>query len=118
MVLRAEGLGLIALIGGELVLHKIGKIRGYHIQATDGEIGHVDDFLVDDLTWTTRYLVVDTSNWIGGRSVLISSSVIVAIDSPNELIHVNLSREDIERSPGINSVEIELIETLPSVWIL
>src|SRR6476660_3534178 len=56
----------------DAVLHKTSQLRGYHIVATDGEIGHVDDFLIDGGNWTLRYLVVDTSNWIGGRSVLIS----------------------------------------------
>ena len=58
------------------MLHKIEKIRGFHILAADGEIGHVDEFLVDERDWSVRYLVVDTSNWIGGRSVLISSEAV------------------------------------------
>jgi hypothetical protein len=41
---------------------------GYHIQATDGEIGHVEDFFADDQYWTLRYLLVDTRNWLPGRS--------------------------------------------------
>jgi hypothetical protein len=100
------------------MLHKTSKMQGYHIHAADGVIGHVDDFLLDDRTWTARYLVVDTSNWLGGRSVLISSAVIQSIDAPNREIRVTLSREDIERGPSVESVEIELVETLPSVWIL
>jgi hypothetical protein len=62
------------------MLHKIDKIRGFHILAADGEIGHVDEFLVDERDWSVRYLVVDTSNWIGGRSVLISREVVDAIE--------------------------------------
>ena len=49
------------------MLHKASELLGYHIVATDGEIGHVDDFLIDENGQTLRYLVVDTSNWIGGR---------------------------------------------------
>ena len=45
-------------------------VTGYHIEATDGEIGHVEDFLVDDETWAIRYLVVDTSNWWLGHKCL------------------------------------------------
>jgi hypothetical protein len=77
------------------VLHKTSELRGYHILATDGEIGHVDDFLIDEGGWTLRYLVVDTSNWIGGRSVLISATALERIDSPAKKIHVNLTREAI-----------------------
>jgi len=34
----------------------------YHIHATDGDIGHVRSFLVDEETWAIRYIIVDTSN--------------------------------------------------------
>jgi hypothetical protein len=100
------------------MLHKTNKMRGFHIKATDGGIGHVDDFLVDAETWAVRYLVVDTSNWIGGKSVLISAAVIEGIDSPAKEIRVNLMRDQIEQSPSVDTAEIELIETLPSVFIL
>jgi hypothetical protein len=94
------------------------KMRGFHIAATDGEIGHVDDFLVDPGSWAVRYLVVDTSNWIGGKSVLISSSVVSVVDSPDRKIRVTMTRAEIERSPSVDTADIELIETVPSVWIL
>jgi hypothetical protein len=100
------------------VLHKTSKMRGFHILATDGEIGHVDEFLVDEATWAVRYLVVDTSNWIGGRSVLISPAQVESIDSQDEFMRVKLTREEIKASPSVETAEIELIETLPAVWIL
>ena len=100
------------------MLHKTSKMRGFHIVATDGEIGHVDEFLVDSTTWTVRYLVVDTGNWIGGKSVLISPATVESIDSQDELIRVKLTREDIQTSPSVETADIELIETLPAVWIL
>ena len=78
------------------MLHKTNELRGYHILATDGEIGHVDDFLIDDGGRTVQYLVVDTSNWIGGRSVLISAAAIERIDSPAKRIFVNLTRNAIK----------------------
>ena len=46
---------------------------GYHIEATDGEIGHVEDFLVEDSSWAIRYMIVDTRNWWPGRKVLVRS---------------------------------------------
>lgn len=100
------------------MLHKIDKIRGFHIVAADGEIGHVDEFLVDERDWSVRYLVVDTSNWIGGRSVLISREVVDAIDSPNRKIRVRLTRDEIKRGPSVDTADIETIETLPAVWIM
>ena len=50
------------------MLHKTSELHGYHIMATDGQSGHLDDFLIDEGGRTVQYLVVDTSNWIGGRS--------------------------------------------------
>ncbi len=53
------------------MLQRTTKVAGFHLHAVDGPIGHVDDFLFDEKTWTVQYLVVATSNWIGGRSVLV-----------------------------------------------
>jgi hypothetical protein len=100
------------------MLHKAQKMIGYHIHATDGEVGHVDELLFDESGWKIRYLVVDTSNWIGGRSVLISTAVVDKLDSPNQKIHVKLTREQIEKGPSSESAQIELIETVPSIWII
>jgi hypothetical protein len=99
------------------MLHKTSKLAGVHIVATDGEVGHVDDFLVDE-SWTVRYLVVDTSNWIGGKSVLISPSAIEKVNSPDREIRVKLTRDQIKHSPSVDTVDIELIETLPPVLIM
>ena len=48
------------------------EVMGYYIEATDGDIGHVDDFVVDDDTWEIRYMVVDTKNWWPGKKVLVA----------------------------------------------
>jgi hypothetical protein len=100
------------------MIHKTSKMRGFHIHATDGEIGHIDDFLVEEGRWNVRYLVVDTSNWIGGRWVLISPTVVTNIDSASGRVAVSLTRDQIKRSPSVNSADIALPETLPTVWIL
>ena len=100
------------------MLHKTSRLKGFHLHATDGEIGHVDDFLIGQDSWRIRYLLVDTSNWIGGRSVLISSEVVDAIDSPNRKIRVRLTRDEITRGPSVDTADIETIETLPAVWIM
>jgi hypothetical protein len=98
------------------MLHKTSKMTGFHVLATDGGIGHVDDFLVGRIG--ASHLIVDTSNWIGGRSVLISPSAVEKVDSPAKEIRVRLTRAEIEHSPSVESAEIELIETLPPVLIM
>ena len=100
------------------MLHTTNELRGYHILATDGEIGHVDDVLIDEAGWTLRYLVVDTSNWIGGRSVLISAASIARIDSPGKKIHVTLTRDAVKAGPSVHSADIDPAETVPALWIM
>ena len=99
------------------MLHKASYLKGFHLHATDGEIGHVDDFLLDP-AWSVRYLVVDTSNWIGGKHVLISPTEIHKIDVEGQEIRVKLTRNQIEHSPSVDTADIELIETMPPVLIL
>jgi hypothetical protein len=100
------------------VLHKTSEMRGYHIVARNGEIGHVDDFLIEEGGFALRYLVVDTSNWIGGRSVLIAATAITRIDSPAKKIHVALTRDEIEAGPSVDTADIDPAETLPALWIM
>jgi hypothetical protein len=75
------------------------EVDGYHIEATDGEIGHVKDFLVDDETWAIRYLEVDTRNWWPGKKVLVSPQWIDNVSWPDSKVYVNLTRETIKNGP-------------------
>ena len=99
------------------MLHKFSKVKGFHIHAVDGEIGHVDDFLLDD-TWALRYLVVDTTNWIGGKRVLVSPQVVAGLDPENERIDVSMTKDQIEHSKSIETADIPLDEVLPTIWVM
>lgn len=74
-------------------------VIGYHVEASDGEIGHVEGMLVDDETWALRYLVVNTSNWWIGHSVLIEPSCIKGMSWTAETISVDLSRDAVKQAP-------------------
>jgi hypothetical protein len=74
-------------------------VTGHHIQALDGELGHVSGFLVDDTTWAIRYLVVDTSNWWLGSQVLIAPLWIDAVNWGERSVSVSLSRQAIRTAP-------------------
>lgn len=80
-------------------LRSTAEVNGYHIEARDGEIGHVEDFILDDETWTLRYIVVDTKNWLPGRKVLVSPHWIKSVDWASSKVTVDLTREEIEKSP-------------------
>lgn len=75
------------------------EVEGYHIHARDGEIGHVQDFIVDDESWIIRYLVVDTRNWLPGRKVLVSPRWIERISWGERQVAVDLKRDEVKNSP-------------------
>jgi uncharacterized protein YrrD len=74
-------------------------VTGHHIQAADGEIGHVEDFIFDDETWAIRYLIIDTQNWWPGKKVLVSPQWIERVSWIESKVFVNLTRETIRQSP-------------------
>ena len=74
-------------------------VRGHHIQAADGYIGHVEDFIIDDKTWAIRYLIIDTQNWWPGKKVLVSPQWIERVSWSESTVFVNLPRETIKQSP-------------------
>jgi hypothetical protein len=75
------------------------EVKGYHIRAKDDEVGHVEDFILDDRTWTLRYLVVDTRNWLPGRKVLLAPRWIKSVDWASKMVDIDLARKEIENSP-------------------
>jgi uncharacterized protein YrrD len=74
-------------------------VSTYDIQAVDGELGHVGDFVIDDQTWAIRYLIIDTRNWWPGKKVLVSPKWIERVSWDESKVFVNLSRETIKKSP-------------------
>lgn len=74
-------------------------VVGYHIMATDGEIGHVDSLLVDEETWAIRYLVVNTSNWWLGHKVLVTPEWIGNVSWSNSTMTVELNRQAVKDAP-------------------
>jgi len=89
---------------GDPHLRSTKEIEGYNIKANDGEIGDVDDFIVDDETWTIRYMIVDTNKWLpGGRKVLISLHWIKDINWLESEVVVDLDKDSIKGSPEYDS---------------
>jgi hypothetical protein len=74
-------------------------VAGHTIQASDGTIGHVEDFIIDDETWALRYIIVDTKDWLPGKKVLISPHWIESISWEESKVFINLTKKEIEMSP-------------------
>ena len=83
-------------------LRSTDEVTGYHIEASDGEIGHVEDFIFDDETWAIRYLEVNTRNWFPGKKVLLSPQWINNVSWPESKVYVNHTRETIQNGPEWN----------------
>ena len=80
-------------------LRSMNAVNGYHLHAIDGDIGHVDDFLIDDATWTIAYIKIDTRNWWLGNEVLITPSLAHEINWEDKLVYLNIDREKVKNSP-------------------
>jgi stress response protein YsnF len=80
-------------------LQSLEDVTGYHIHATDGQIGHLDDLIVDDENWAIRYMAVDTRNWLPGKKVLVSPHWIEKVSWADSEVYVDLSRETVRNSP-------------------
>lgn len=78
-------------------------VSRYHIMAVDGEIGHVEDFVLDDETWTIRYAIADTRNWWPGKKILLSTEWIYWISWAESNAYVGLTRERIAGAPEFHS---------------
>jgi uncharacterized protein YrrD len=85
------------------MLYNLKSLVDCKIQAIDGELGKMDEFYFDDRTWVIRYMIVDTSNWSTGKKVLLSPSVIQQPDMANKQILVQLTKNQIQDSPDIDT---------------
>jgi sporulation protein YlmC with PRC-barrel domain len=81
-------------------------VTGHHIQASDGEIGHVEDFIIDSESWAIRYLVVSTRNSWPGKKILISPRWIDRVSWNETKVFVGLSRDAIKKSPEYNEAAL------------
>ena len=80
-------------------LRSMSDIMGHHVQASDTEIGHIEDFIIDDQTWEIRYLVIDTRNWLPGKKILISPQWIERVSWTEAKVFVHLTAETIKSAP-------------------
>jgi uncharacterized protein YrrD len=93
------------LLAEDVHLRSSASVTGHDIQATDGSIGHVEDFVFDEGSWAIRYLVVDTRNWLpGGKKVQLGTHSIDRIDWAAKTVFTNLTREQIKNSPEYEAV--------------
>ena len=73
---------------------------GYHVEATDGRIGKIDEasHATDE-----SYLVVDTGPWIFGKKVLIPAGTVTHIDHTDRKVYVDRTKDQVKASPEFDA---------------
>lgn len=84
------------------MLWNASALKGYQIAATDGDVGHVADLYIDPKTWSVRWLIVETGTWLNQRAVCLPAWALARPDPEKQNLAVNLTRLQIETSPGID----------------
>ena len=85
---------------GDPHLRSTKMLTGLHLHCTDGQLGHVEDFIIDDQQWSIRELVADTRNWWPGKRVLIEPTLIEAIYWEDREVRLSLRRDEVEHRPA------------------
>ncbi len=75
------------------------EVISYGIHASDGHIGHVEDFLIDENSWNIRYIIVDTKILLPGKKVIVSLDWIEKIEWADSDVYLNLTKDQIRNSP-------------------
>jgi hypothetical protein len=86
--------------GADAHLRSTLAVSGYHLQASDGLLGHVCDFMMDDQSWGISQLVIKTGHRLSGKEVQIPASAVDRISYEESTVFVNLTREAVEQSPA------------------
>jgi len=87
-------------------LRSSNEVTGYAIHAADSEFGQVKDFLLDDQSWSIRYLEIDIRNWLPGRKVLIAPAWIRNIDWHNSEVEVSMASDVIQTAPVYDETRV------------
>jgi uncharacterized protein YrrD len=91
--------------GNDIMLRRLKGLIGDALRAQDGHIGHVNEILFDDTQWSVRYLTVNTGSLLLGNRVLIAPRALGKLEWDRHLLNVNLTREQVEKSPGLGTDE-------------
>jgi hypothetical protein len=77
-----------------------------YIETTDGDLGHLEDFIIDDQNWMIRYLLIETTNWWPGKKVLIPPEWVNDMVETDSRVYVDLTQEQIKTSPEYHETTV------------
>lgn len=87
-------------------LRSVHELRGYHLAATNGSVGHLEDLVLNEETWAVAYLLVDTRNWWPDKLVILTPGQIRAFNWSQRAVEVALTREAIQASPEFDEARL------------
>jgi len=76
---------------GDLHLRSISNLEGYEVRGTDGELGRLEDFILDEASWHLGYLEVKAGEWLLCRSVLVPTRWVKS----NRRVNLHHTREGV-----------------------
>jgi uncharacterized protein YrrD len=85
------------------MLRSLKDMEQYTVGATDGDVGNVVDFFLDDERWVIRYLIVNTGGLFDGRHVLISPISFGEVGWPKQRFNLGLTVDKIKNSPNVDT---------------
>src|SRR5262249_300271 len=85
------------------MLRQIRELGTYRLHATDGDIGHLEQFYFDDRDWKIRYFVLDIGTWLHGKKVLMSPSAIIGVDAPTKTINAAFNKQQVQESDDVGT---------------
>ncbi len=85
------------------MLRPIRELGTYRLRATDGDIGHLEQFYFDDRDWQIRYFVLDIGTWLHGKKVLMSPSEIIGVDARNKTINAAFNKQQVQESDDVGT---------------
>jgi hypothetical protein len=92
------------------MLRQIRELGSYRLHATDGDIGHLEQFYFDDRDWKIRYFVVDIGTWLHGKKILMSPSAIIGVDAPTKTINAAFTKQQVQESEDVGMHKPEGLE--------
>ncbi len=81
------------------MLRSLNVLMNFTIQFNDDEVGKLTDVYIDKATWNVRYLILDTGNWLSGKTVIFSTQNLDVFDPEKQTITIHRSLNDVESSP-------------------
>jgi hypothetical protein len=85
---------------GDPHLQSAASVKGYHVHASDGELGHVENLLADDANWDIRYLVIATRSWWPGKVVQLATYAVTGVDWHDRQVRLNVTRDQVKSAPA------------------